>query len=49
MTFLERVNSPADLRLLDETELATLSSEIREFLVEKVARTGGHQIGRAHV
>src|SRR3954447_12980104 len=39
---LDRVTSPADLRALDDTELATLASEIRDLLVHTVARTGGH-------
>ena len=39
---LERVNSPADLRLLDADELTVLAGEIREFIVQAVAVTGGH-------
>jgi 1-deoxy-D-xylulose-5-phosphate synthase len=39
---LDRVDSPRDLRQLGQAELAVLASEIREFLVQKVARTGGH-------
>lgn len=39
---LAHINSPEDLRALDDAQLAQLSAEIREFLVEKVARTGGH-------
>jgi 1-deoxy-D-xylulose-5-phosphate synthase len=39
---LERVNCPADLRRLPEAELPELAREIREFIVEAVARTGGH-------
>ncbi len=39
---LESINSPADLRQLDGAELAELASEIREFLIAAVARTGGH-------
>lgn len=39
---LERINSPADLQGLSYPELAQLASEIREFLVEKVSKTGGH-------
>ena len=42
MSILDRINSPSDLRDLDPEELATLSQEIREFLVEKVSKTGGH-------
>src|SRR5438105_82698 len=39
---LENVNSPADLRALDQTELAQLADEIRAFIVEAVSATGGH-------
>ena len=39
---LERVNSPADLRSLTGEELAILATEIREFIVQAVAVTGGH-------
>ena len=39
---LERVNSPADLRTLTPDELAVLAGEIREFIVQAVAGTGGH-------
>ena len=39
---LEQINSPDDLRELNDAQLEQLAGEIREFLVEKVARTGGH-------
>jgi 1-deoxy-D-xylulose-5-phosphate synthase len=39
---LDRVNSPADCRRLSLDECRQLSQEIREFLVERVSRTGGH-------
>ena len=39
---LESISSPADLRRLSEAELAALAGEIRNFIVEKVAVTGGH-------
>jgi len=39
---LEQISTPADLRDLSDEQLDTLAAEIREFLVEKVARTGGH-------
>ena len=42
MGVLDRINSPADLRSLSETEMKTLAAEIRAFLIEKVAATGGH-------
>lgn len=42
MSVLDRVDSPADLRGLSEAEMAELAAEIRRFLIEKVAATGGH-------
>ncbi len=39
---LERINGPADLKALDAAELPALTEEIRSFIVEAVARTGGH-------
>ncbi|HEX5239958.1 MAG TPA: 1-deoxy-D-xylulose-5-phosphate synthase N-terminal domain-containing protein, partial [Candidatus Limnocylindrales bacterium] len=41
-TILSRLNGPADLRTLDEGQLAILAAEIRETIVSTVARTGGH-------
>ncbi len=42
MSVLDRVNSPEDLKNLEDTELEELCSDIREFLVETVSETGGH-------
>lgn len=39
---LERINKPNDIKELTEEELKILSSEIREFLIEKISVTGGH-------
>src|SRR5882724_4826812 len=39
---LARVSGPQDLKRLTPGELALLATEIRDFLVAKVARTGGH-------
>jgi 1-deoxy-D-xylulose-5-phosphate synthase len=39
---LSTVDSPADLRLLEEQELLQLAGELREFLIETVSATGGH-------
>lgn len=39
---LERVDSPADLRKLSYSELETLADEIRTYILQTVARTGGH-------
>jgi len=39
---LESLQGPADLRTLTEAQLAELSEEIRQFLITKVSKTGGH-------
>jgi 1-deoxy-D-xylulose-5-phosphate synthase len=39
---LETINSPADLRQLPRESLRQLAEELRAFLIESVARTGGH-------
>ena len=39
---LDKVDSPADLKKLDRQEIQALSRELREFLIESVAETGGH-------
>ena len=40
--YLERVESPQDLKQLSVEELAPLCEEVREFLVDSVLTTGGH-------
>lgn len=40
--YLEKINSPSDLKKLNVEELKILSSEIREFLINNVSNTGGH-------
>jgi len=39
---LSRIACPADLRQLSAVELRSLATEIRDFLVRNVSRTGGH-------
>lgn len=39
---LEKINQPNDIKGLSSGELIQLSKEIREFLIEKISRTGGH-------
>lgn len=39
---LTSIDSPADLRRLPRAQLRALADELREFLVQSVARTGGH-------
>ena len=40
--YMAGINKPADLADLNYSQLAELSAEIREFLVEKVSKSGGH-------
>ena len=39
---LQRIQSPHDVRALTPAEVPALAEEVRSFLVEKVAATGGH-------
>ncbi|KXW70577.1 1-deoxy-D-xylulose-5-phosphate synthase [Mycolicibacterium phlei DSM 43072] len=39
---LEQIRGPADLQHLTQSQLDQLAGEIREFLIHKVAATGGH-------
>ena len=39
---LETINSPADLRSLDERQLMLLAAEVREFVLQATSVTGGH-------
>jgi 1-deoxy-D-xylulose-5-phosphate synthase len=39
---LSAINSPADLRPLNEGKLLLLADELRDFLIESVSSTGGH-------
>lgn len=39
---LDSINSPADLKRLDEAQLEELAEEIRQFIIEKVSQNGGH-------
>ena len=40
--FLSEIASPADLRQLDEDQLPQVADELRRFLIESVATSGGH-------
>lgn len=42
MSILETVNSPKDIKKLNNEELDCLCSEIREYLINTVSATGGH-------
>lgn len=39
---LEQINSPYDLKKIDKKDFPLLCEEIRQFLIEKVSKTGGH-------
>ena len=39
---LERIQSPADLRALEEDQLIPLAHELRTFLIQSLSKTGGH-------
>jgi 1-deoxy-D-xylulose-5-phosphate synthase len=41
-SLLNTINTPDDLRKLDREQLPQLASELREFLIESVSKTGGH-------
>ncbi len=39
---LSRIDSPADLRRFDESELPAIADELRSYLIESVGKSGGH-------
>ena len=39
---LSSIDSPADLRLLDEEQLPLIADELRRYLIESVSTSGGH-------
>ncbi|MFT3898228.1 MAG: 1-deoxy-D-xylulose-5-phosphate synthase [Thermomonas sp.] len=39
---LSRIDSPADLRAFDESELRAIADELRAYLIESVGQSGGH-------
>ena len=41
-TLLESIQSPSDLKRLNEAQMAELAEEIREFLIQTLSKTGGH-------
>ena len=41
-SLLQRIDSPADLRALSRQQLQPLADELRSYLLESVAKTGGH-------
>ena len=41
-SILDRVDTPADLKGLDEAELGGLSEDVRKMIIDTVSKTGGH-------
>ena len=41
-SLLARIDSPADLRRLSRAELKALATELRQFVLDSVSKTGGH-------
>ena len=39
---LSRIDTPADLRQFDESELTAIADELRAYLIESVGKSGGH-------
>lgn len=39
---LERINKTGDIKNIEKENLAELAEEIREFLIEKISKKGGH-------
>lgn len=42
MKYLDKIESPADIKGLNDTELNILAQEIREVLIDTVSKNGGH-------
>lgn len=42
MAYLDKINSPHDVKQLSLSELSSLSTEVRNAILNKVSRTGGH-------
>ncbi len=42
MSLLEKIKSPQDLRRLELDQLQTVADEVREYILETMARVGGH-------
>ncbi len=41
-TLLESIQSPADLKVLNDTQMAELAEQIRACLIQTLSKTGGH-------
>ena len=40
--YIEKINSPADIKALDTEQLNTLAKEIRLGLMNRLSKRGGH-------
>ncbi|MBR6557525.1 MAG: 1-deoxy-D-xylulose-5-phosphate synthase [Clostridia bacterium] len=41
-SILDKINTPDDVKSLSDSEILAMNDEIRDFLVKKVTKTGGH-------
>ena len=41
-SFLDKINNPKDLKKLKKSQLSEVCDEVRNFMIEKVSKTGGH-------
>jgi 1-deoxy-D-xylulose-5-phosphate synthase len=42
MGILQSINSPSDLKKIPAAQIPALAKEVREFLIDRVSKTGGH-------
>lgn len=42
MSLIEKINNPKDIKEMDIKELNDLAGEVREIIIKKVSKTGGH-------
>ena len=42
MNYLEKINTPSDIKKLSRNELKLLAKELRSFIIDSVSKTGGH-------
>ena len=42
MRLLHSINSPTDLKKITSAQIPALAAEVREFLIDRVSKTGGH-------
>ncbi|MBI5476228.1 MAG: 1-deoxy-D-xylulose-5-phosphate synthase [Ignavibacteriales bacterium] len=41
-SLLSEINSPDDLKNLEQSQLKTVADELREFIIDKISQSGGH-------